>query len=373
MEPTITFWDFLHIFGAAQGVFFGVLFLFHKKGKPLANRFLGILLLLFSIRLLEIVAFWTKYILTIPYFIGTAFPVAYLFGVLFYFYIKYLVSDSQKFDRNFWWHLIPFVLVLLMMSPLYLMSMEAKREMIVTLLTAESFESQGINWVVLIQFPHILTYTWLSVRILNTRIGSNQRALPESTYRWLKILIIGFATGYCFWVFNGAGIIVDRTYFRMIDYISTSMMAVFVYAIGYLAFKIPELHSARAPVPKYSNSSLTSSTAVKLKEQLQHIMNTEKLYLNSGLSLALLSEKLGVSSNHLSQLLNEQLNQNFFEFVNSYRIEEAKRILTSPESKQYTLSSIAFEVGFNNKTSFNTYFKKLTGMTPSEFSARAHS
>ena len=76
MEPTITFWDFLHIFGAAQGVFFGALFLFHKKGKPLANRFLGILLLLFSIRLLEIVAFWTKYILTIPYFIGTAFPVA---------------------------------------------------------------------------------------------------------------------------------------------------------------------------------------------------------------------------------------------------------------------------------------------------------
>lgn len=333
------------------------------------------LLFVFSFRLLEIIAFWTKYLLEFPHFIGVTFPVAYLFGVLLYFYVKYLTSDTQSFDRRFWWHLIPFFLVVLLMSPLFFMETEVKIQMLEVFLVSDTIDNQGINWVVLFQFPHILTYLWLTIRLLNQQLvysDSGKSELPRNTYVWLKILTIGFAAGYCFWVFNGAGIIQDRTYFRLIDYISTSAMAVFIYGIGFLAFKMPEIHSYSPSAPKYSNSSLTEEAASRLEEKLKQIMESEKLYLDASLSLSDLCEKLDVSANHLSQLLNERLSQNFFDFVNSYRIEEAKHLLSQPESKKFTLTSIAFEVGFNNKTSFNNYFKKITGTTPSQFSKAQH-
>lgn len=371
IQPSITIWDFLHIFGAAQGIFFGILFFFHKKGKPLANRFLGILLFAFSFRLLEIVAFWTKYLLVIPHFFAAAFPTAYLFGVLFYFYVYYLISDSQKLKPSFWYHLIPFGLVTLAMLPLYMMGTDAKLELLNNFLFADSFDNAAtFSWPVALQFPHILIYLWLTVKLLNKHIAiaiQEKRSTVKRKYYWLRILAIGFGIFYCIWVLNATGITASRPYFRLIDYLSTSAMAIFIYMVGYLAFKIPELHSPPLSNPKYSNSSLTKNTAELHLKKLKQIMVNEKPYLNAELSLSSLSDKLGISPNHLSQILNEHLSQNFFDFVNQYRIEEAKRILSAPASKQFTLSSIAFEVGFNNRTSFNNYFKKITGKTPSKF------
>jgi YesN/AraC family two-component response regulator len=83
--------------------------------------------------------------------------------------------------------------------------------------------------------------------------------------------------------------------------------------------------------------------------------------------LKTLAERLGVHYNYLSQIINEQFKQNFNDFINKYRIEEAKKILKTPSGSEKTILEIAYETGFYSKSVFNTAFKKFTGKTPSEF------
>ena len=96
-------------------------------------------------------------------------------------------------------------------------------------------------------------------------------------------------------------------------------------------------------------------------------MDSQRPWLEPELSLEQLASRLSLRPKLLSQLINESLRQNFFEFVNRYRIEEAKRLLTNPVDKKITVLEVLYEVGFNSKSSFNTIFKKHTGLTPSEF------
>ena len=96
-------------------------------------------------------------------------------------------------------------------------------------------------------------------------------------------------------------------------------------------------------------------------------MRTEKPYLDGDITLQKLAKALGISPHHLSQTINEHLKQNFFDFINTYRIEEAKRMLLDPAKKHYSILAVSEEVGFNSKSAFNTAFKKQVKMTPSEF------
>ena len=96
-------------------------------------------------------------------------------------------------------------------------------------------------------------------------------------------------------------------------------------------------------------------------------METDKLYLNSDLTLRELAEKLSISPHNLSEILNTRLNQSFYDFINRYRVEEVKRRLADNDSDKYSLIAIAFDSGFNSKSSFNTIFKKQTGSTPSQY------
>jgi AraC-like DNA-binding protein len=102
-------------------------------------------------------------------------------------------------------------------------------------------------------------------------------------------------------------------------------------------------------------------------EQLTSYMETEKPYLNSSLSIRNLAKEIEMNSRDLSILINQKLNQHFFDFVNEYRIKEAMDILGNPTKKEVTILEILYEVGFNSKSSFNTAFKKHTGKTPTEF------
>jgi AraC-like DNA-binding protein len=102
-------------------------------------------------------------------------------------------------------------------------------------------------------------------------------------------------------------------------------------------------------------------------EKLQHVMHTEKPYLNKEITLPALAKILAITPHHLSQVINERLNQNFFEFINEYRVEEFKRLATNPKNKHISILGLAMEAGFNSKATFYRFFKSNTGLTPSEF------
>jgi len=107
----------------------------------------------------------------------------------------------------------------------------------------------------------------------------------------------------------------------------------------------------------------------KTLEKLRNIMLDEKIYLEQELSLGKIANKLGIHSYQLTKLLNDQLNKNFFEFVNEYRVDEFKRLVTNPANNHISILGLALDAGFNSKATFNRFFKNSTGLTPSEFRA----
>lgn len=117
---------------------------------------------------------------------------------------------------------------------------------------------------------------------------------------------------------------------------------------------------------KYEKVRLTSESAEKYLKKLLHFMETEKPYLDPDICLHKLSEEMMIPHHYLSQVINSRLNRNFYDFINNYRIEEAKKILTNSKN-HLTIIEVAFEVGFNSKSAFNRAFKKNVNMTPSDF------
>ena len=147
--------------------------------------------------------------------------------------------------------------------------------------------------------------------------------------------------------------------------IAALLFVVFILAVFYYAYtRYRELKKLRE---KYKNSTLDRENAETYKKKLLYLLEVEKVYLDEEVSLKSLSTKLSISTRNLSQVINEQLNMNFCDMINVYRIEEAKRILSGAGQNDYSIMGIAFQVGFNSKASFYRAFRKHTGMTPSQY------
>jgi AraC-like DNA-binding protein len=153
-------------------------------------------------------------------------------------------------------------------------------------------------------------------------------------------------------------------------------LSIFVILIGYFGLKQNVIFSSENIIvsveasqthTKYSGSRLTDSEAKQYAGKLTDYMKSAKPYLNPDLSLPQLATELNISSHYLSQVINEQFNLNFFDFVNGYRVEAFKKKVTDPEFRNYSLLGIAFECGFNSKSAFNRIFKQASGITPSQF------
>jgi AraC-like DNA-binding protein len=158
-------------------------------------------------------------------------------------------------------------------------------------------------------------------------------------------------------------------------YIASAMSVVLYCMSFYVVVKSQVLHHQETTQPttqpeikkKYEKSALPENATGEMMEKLKRYMDVHKPFLNSELGLAELAAALSMSTHHLSQLINEGLNQNFFDFVNSYRIEEIKKQLQDPKLSHIKIEEIAFQNGFNSKSAFNTAFKKFTQTTPSQY------
>lgn len=124
---------------------------------------------------------------------------------------------------------------------------------------------------------------------------------------------------------------------------------------------------AAAEQTKYKKSGLTSKQSKEILEHLKKVIGDKELYLNPQLNLSDLSEAIDVSTNKLSQVLNESISKNFYEYINDFRLEHFIKLFNNPKNKQFTMLSLAYESGFNSKSTFNAFFKKSKGLSPSEY------
>ncbi len=121
------------------------------------------------------------------------------------------------------------------------------------------------------------------------------------------------------------------------------------------------------PARKYANSNLGMEHQQRIVQSVENQMKQKKVFLDPEITIDRLAELVGCSRHHLSQVLNESMKQSFYEYINYWRVEEAKSLLTDPRQQALKIASIAFDSGFNSISAFNEVFKKFSGQTPSQY------
>lgn len=353
--------------GISQAFFAG-LFISVKKEQSIADRLLATLLFLIALDMsFSLLKTEFTFIREIP----PVLPLA--FGPIVFLYVKSLIEEEIHFNYKSLLHFIPFVVLF-----------------IATLIFIDKPLVPGKDFFEINQFfPYRITYgiAFFGVNTIYVifsflLVYKHQRNLKnvfsytseKITLNWLKIVLFSFLATYIFLYATGLWYLIENKsfYVNNINPIDFSYIGLtfFSFAFSFFGFKQLSVYSKKEQIkdkPKYESSSLNKQDAEEILESLIKIMQTEKPYLNEKLTISDLAGSLNISRHHLTQVLNENLGKNFYTFINEYRIEDVKNLLTDKNKKHLTILALAYECGFNSKSSFNTIFKKYTGYTPSEF------
>lgn len=209
----------------------------------------------------------------------------------------------------------------------------------------------------LIYFIFII-YLLLSIYYSNKNIPTLKIRIP------FYILIISLLVAYSSEIFTFFNNQNEIDFFHSLLIIET---AILFYYLSYIFIFYSNFIQLPKNERKYKNSTLEESNVDEIYSKLEEVMNTEKLFLNPDLTLHLFSEKVNVPKHYISEVLNTYKNKTFTQFVNEFRIREFIKIYLNDKNNQYSIFGIANTVGFKNKSTFNSTFKKITGYSPSEY------
>jgi len=355
----------LNLLGAAQGLLLALALLTTKAGRQTANRLLAALTLTISVVVSGAVLLTSNYVFEYPHLSRLHQPFVFLAAPLLFLYIRELTAPTRRFERRDFLHFIPFVFCFIYLLPYYFKSSEAK----IQILVSEYVQPEFGQWYYVrsaVLITQVLVYLILIVIIIlrYSRGVAQQKSQPDRAVLF-EVRFFVIATGVL-WVAAVVRYLVP-TMPNLLVPLGASLL---IYAMGYLKLRRPELKTVgrgEQPAKKYEKSTLTAARAEKYLDKLVNYMEKETPFTDGDLTVQKLAEKLSIPANHLSQTINERLGQTFSDFVNSYRVEAAKRKLLDPAASHLSVLGIAEAVGFNSKSSFNSVFKKHTNMTPSEF------
>ncbi len=382
------------LLGIAQGVFLGVSFLSGVRGRNVANRCLGGLMLALSAILIEMWLEYTNYMFQTLVIIDYAEPFNFLLGPLFYFFVVSRIRGSLP--RQWGWHLVPFAIWLInaftwLYQPItfkynsYLNAWHPELPFISTVYyVADDFTGLR-TYVSEMTLLSCLFYLMWSVLIVHgayrqqgLSFWSRAGGRPLSLLRSLSLLNLLFPILI--------GLVKAQFYEDLGDHILATYVTLTIYATSFLVLRDSDFFRHEpAPTPpavptdrpveprkKYEKSALSPEVEKAILTKLNLLTTTEKLYLNSDLSLPKLADHLGTSPHYVSQVLNDRLGQTFFDWLATHRIAEAQQLLNDPATAHLKIEEIAERVGYNAPSAFHTAFKRITGQTPASFrSARS--
>ncbi len=353
-----------------------------KKRNTTANYLLCGIIALFSYYALIKILCSTELINNYPNFTQSYRPLPFLIWFLLYYYTRVMTTPEFSFQVKDSVHLVPTVLYTLYLTPYFLSNTTTKLQTISAPIPLHYYLA------VILQTALLFYYLKLSFNVLQVheqRLKSNFSNLEKLKLAWLKYLLLAFGI---IW-----GIAFVKAFFlapSAVDFvIPPILLCLVIYGIGFAALKQPvifidtftegneqdpltpllppEKNSQQAQTIKYKSSGLTEENIASYKERLLQYLEKEKNYLNSDLCLRDIAKDLHIPSHQLSQVINTGTSGNFYDLINSYRIQEAKQQLTDPNKQDLSILDIAYEVGFNSKSAFNNAFKRYTNMTPTQY------
>ena len=365
--PKFTFLSILYVYAGLLGFYIFVILIMKKRVDRKGNLLIGLFVLFHSLFILHLSLYVINYQYHLPHtlFISTTF--SFLYGPLLYFYFK-RVTFNYKFK---WWdilHLIPSIVLLAYIMPYYLMSANEKFNVI---FDKEGFLLPEAYTIITVKILSLAVYAFLIYRIYRSNTAPTN-AEDRNKMLWQRnIMAINFVYLASYIVY--AGIITKIINAPSLIHLQILVMVGLVFYVAYISHEQPEIFKGTVklvdPIDlfKYKKSGLTPSFSEDLKEKLLYLMEEEKIYRVNTINLDSLAEKLDTTRHNTSQVINEHFGLNFFEFINKYRIDEASEILKNKQDSNMSIIEVAYEVGFNNKVTFNKSFKKVHAKTPSQF------
>ncbi len=381
-EQWINIIGYIHLVAGAQGLFLAVILRAYPVENKIPNRSLSLFILAFSVIILGIGLGATGLYSSAPHLIRIGAPFLLLLGPALLFYMTAIRIGHVPSIQYL--HLIPFVIYAVALLPFYFSSAEEKIFWVEVSMTT----TQTDAWINLLMVIHLLGYLgWVYLLLIRhpQKISALKTDLTETDLGWIRNLtsVMLMCGTLALVLFSLSAAEIMET--LLANYMIGFVMAGIVYGLGYRSLITPRIFGDRdypawvyTSVWKYFWGDLEFNPEIKtdtqyireekrLLEKLQKTMEEEQLYRNSDLSLAQLSSQTGIPQYLLSRIINGRLGLNFFDFVNEYRVKEICGRLSQPEQNKFTILSLAMDAGFNSKSSFNTAFRKSTGLTPSEY------
>lgn len=363
------YWMLIISVSVIVGYYFTFLLATQKTGNRKSNLllagFIFVIAYFLTVRIINLSGFYREF----PYLIGTAPPVWYLAGPIFYFYLKSHLFSGFKFKKSDLLHCLPFMFSFFNYFSIIFLSGSDK----IFLMENPQSSPAVLFPVSFLPFIVLIGYFSLSFMLVVKSLDSYKAFFSNTKkivhLQWIKRLLLI----YIFYLLFDFAAALSSRYFGVpyfqLNYITMFVMSLFIHFSAYYSFKYQgNLFNYRSgEAKKYLSSSLSEEEIDSYFAFLNKVMTEEKVYLNNNLSLTELAEKINIKPYMLSQVINQKFKSNFYDYVNSFRVEEAKRRLANPEYSHISVLGIGLDAGFNNKTSFNSSFKKIENVTPSAF------
>jgi AraC-like DNA-binding protein len=347
-----------------------------RNVNKIANRWLAIFLLCFAIVLFNEPLLIYKEYMNNPFYFTLVNTSFLSLAPTLFFSVSYFVTPARTFEKKDIWHFS--LLIAISLSNILTWFLSGKIEIV----DPQADASPQTYWEILVGLAlstlPMPIYWFLSYKKLLTH-KKNVLLYASSTetvdLAWLRHFFLGLAVMI---VIITCHTVFDLPSVRNMAYVSYLILA---FYLAYFALQqksvfnekretnleLRSIIDANEQPDLQRKQVLTDEQLASLKPKLLALMQSQEPYLNSELGLPDLAVMLQLSPQELSYLINVGFDNNFYGFVNSYRVEESKTLLNSPKHQHLSMIGIAFEAGFNSKTAFNTAFKKMTGVSPTEF------
>lgn len=344
------------LIGVANGLLLSVFLFIKKKGNKFLNKNLALLVTSVSLMLLAhllMTVFKPKITYEhIPFVYCIYLMATASIGPSLFLYLKAQKNKTYKFKIIDLLHYL-IVLVILIGYVIFIKNHDPFWD--------------PLHFGLLIQLSiYLILTTTIFIKLINQKLH-NILAFSKYEIVWFSVLFISFIM--IWFVPMNHELEIFTSY--IFNYYSFKLQAEFLTVLLYFILisemyynRIEKIHSKNL---KYSKSRLSEAETMQLLEKIHQYMIQDNHFKETSLSLPKIAKDLNISPNMMSQLINEQLKQNFCDYLNNYRIDEAKKMLIDKKKQNFTIASIAYDCGFNSLSAFNNAFKKFTKLKPSQF------
>lgn len=371
--------EYILVIGTFEAAFL-ILLLLSKKDKTLSDVYLGTIFSLYALSIggsyLEIYNIRNNF--PYPGIINLSWLILFLHGPGLWFYVKSITDVKFKFKPIFLLHFVPFFYFL---SFHYFNFIGLPVQEKIHLVENDLFKDQIFYKVSVLSIGVItIFYNFWAISLIKRyriRIKQSYSKIEDIDLTWLRTLSIAALICYSVNVamFN-LDLIFNFATYKFLMALTYSFASLYILFLGYFGLKQPDVFTSSKRLPEFFYKSLKETntkpndTSDEFITSLLRIMETQKPYLDPELTLSALSKLVNVKPEFLSRVINSQLNQNFFDFINSYRVGEFKNQCVSKINSHLSIVGIAYNCGFNSKASFYRTFKKSEGISPTAFKER---